>query len=1384
MGLPPKQGLYDPSNEHDACGVGFVANIKGAKSHEIIGLGLQLLINLDHRGAVGADPLVGDGAGILIQIPDPLFREWANDTGVTLPPPGQYAVGMCFLPREPKAREIAVKQLEHFIKVEGQKLLGWRDVPTIPAGLGKTVLDGMPLIRQAIIAAGPHIREQDQFERKLLTIRKQAQNPLADLAKKHKLPAIQQLYIPSLSTRTVVYKGLLLAHDVGRFYRDLQNPLTVSAIALVHQRFSTNTFPSWKLAHPYRFIAHNGEINTVRGNVNWMNARRRTMESELLGPDLDKMWPLIPHGQSDTASLDNALELLVAGGYPLAHAVMMLIPEAWAGNKMMDARRKAFYEYHAALMEPWDGPAAIAFTDGRQIGATLDRNGLRPARYIVTEDDLVILASESGVIPVPEDKIKRKWRLQPGKMLLIDFEEGRIVEDEEIKKKFSEAEPYEDWLKSAQFKLEDLPDLPEDLRPAANDPSLLLDSQQAFGYTQEDIQFFLEPMAMVGDDPIGSMGTDTPLAVLSKKPKLLYNYFKQNFAQVTNPPIDPIREELVMSLVSMIGPRPNLLGRHAGTHKRLEVAQPVLTNAELEKIRSIEELLDGAFRTATIDTTWPAIEGAAGLEKALDRGCHEATDCVLADRNILILSDRAVSAERVAIPALLATAAVHHHLIRRGLRTQNGLVVESGEVREVHHFCCLEGYGAEAVNPYLAFETLEQLRLQNGLPQKAYEVQKNYIKAVGKGLLKVMSKMGISTYQSYCGAQIFDAVGLHSGFVEKYFTGTATTIEGAGWQEIAEETVRRHNDAYGDKAIYRNMLDPGGDYAFRLRGEDHAWTPDSVARLQHAVRGNSSDEYKAFATGINEQSERLLTIRGLMQFKWADQPIPVEEVEPAADIVKRFATGAMSFGSISREAHTTLAIAMNRIGGKSNTGEGGEEPDRFKPLPNGDSMRSAIKQVASGRFGVSAEYLVNADMMQIKMAQGAKPGEGGQLPGHKVDKAIAKVRHSTPGVGLISPPPHHDIYSIEDLAQLIFDLKNVNPDGWVSVKLVSEVGVGTVAAGVSKARADHVTISGYEGGTGAAPLTSLKHAGSPWEIGLAETHQTLVRERLRSRIVVQVDGGFRTGRDGVIGALLGADEFGFATAPLIAAGCIMMRKCHLNTCPVGVATQDPVLRKRFTGQPEHVINYFFFVAEEVREIMAQLGYRKFDEMIGQTQMLDQSTLVAHWKARGLDFSKLFVRQNEEKGQKIYHAESQNHHLEAVLDRRLIEQAQASLDRGAPVKIDEEINNTDRSAGAMLSGTVAKIYGHAGLPHDTIHVSLKGTAGQAFGAWLARGVTFELEGEGNDYVGKGLSGGRIIVRPPRDSGIVPEESIIVGNTVMYGAIEGECYFRGIAGERFA
>ncbi|MGB7654053.1 MAG: glutamate synthase large subunit [Novosphingobium sp.] len=1384
MGYPTPQGLYDPGNEHDACGVGFVAHIKGGQSHGIITQALEILKNLDHRGAVGADPLLGDGAGILIQIPDALYRGWATSEGLTLPPTGDYAVAMCFLPQDEAARAFVIGAFEKFIAKEGQRLIGWRDVPVNPEGLGKAVLEQMPVIRQCFIARGEGCADQDAFERKILTIRKQTQNPLAALAQKHGLPGLTELYMPSFSSRTVVYKGLLLATQVGDFYRDLTDPVCISALGLVHQRFSTNTFPSWKLAHPYRLIAHNGEINTVRGNVNWMNARRRTMESELLGPDLDKMWPIIPHGQSDTACLDNALELLMAGGYSLAHAVMMLIPEAWAGNPLMDAKRRAFYEYHAALMEPWDGPAAVAFTDGRQIGATLDRNGLRPARFCVTDDDLVIMASESGVLPIKEDNIVRKWRLQPGRMLLIDFAQGRIIEDEELKAQLSAAEPYEDWLEQAQYKLKDLDLIEPELAALPVDETTLLDRQQAFGYTQEDLSRFLEPMAVNADDPLGSMGTDTPIAVLSSRSRLLYDYFKQNFAQVTNPPIDPIREELVMSLVSMIGPRPNLLGMEAGTHKRLEVDQPILTNEDVAKIRSVEAALDGAFRTETIDTTWDAASGAEGLEMALKEMCWAATEAVLQDKNILILSDRAQGPGRIAMPALLATAAVHHHLVRQGLRMQTGLVVETGEAREVHHFAALAGYGAEAINPYVAFETLEEIRIKKHLPLDAKAVQKNYIKAIGKGILKVMSKMGISTYQSYCGAQIFDAVGLSSAFIEKYFTGTASTIEGVGLAEVAEETVQRHRAAYGDNPIYKTMLDVGGMYASRLRGEEHAWTADNIAQLQHAVRGNVPEKYKAFAQSINDQSTRMLTIRGLMELKPADRAIDISEVEPASEIVKRFATGAMSYGSISWEAHTTLAQAMNQIGGKSNTGEGGEDPARFKPMADGRNLRSAIKQVASGRFGVTTEYLVNADDIQIKMAQGAKPGEGGQLPGHKVDKTIGAVRHSTPGVGLISPPPHHDIYSIEDLAQLIHDLKNVNGKARISVKLVSEVGVGTVAAGVSKARADHITISGYEGGTGASPLTSLTHAGSPWEIGLAETQQTLLLNNLRSRVAVQADGGLRTGRDVAVAALLGADEFGFATAPLIAAGCIMMRKCHLNTCPVGVATQDPVLRARFTGQAEHVINYFFFVAEELRAIMAEMGFRTIAEMVGRVDRLDSRHAVGHWKARGVDLSRILYQAPLGDSASLGWSGTQDHGLDKALDNDLIAAAADALDNGSPVVIERKVINVNRTVGAMLSGEVARRFGHAGLADNTIKVKLTGVAGQSFGAWLAHGVTLDLTGDANDYVGKGLSGGRVIVRQPPHVDRDADQNIIVGNTVLYGAIAGEAYFNGVAGERFA
>lgn len=1385
-GIPAKQGLYDPRNEHDACGVGFVAHMKGVKSHQIVRDGLFILENLTHRGAVGADPLMGDGAGILVQIPDRFFREEMAAQGVILPKAGEYAVGYLFMPQD-EAQVAHFKQvIADVVAEEGQVLLGFRDVLVDNASLSKAphIAATEPRHVQVFIGAGRDAATNAEFERRLFTLRKVISNRIYDAFK----GAETGFYPVSLSSKTIIYKGMFLAYQVGAYYKDLADPRFESAVALVHQRFSTNTFPSWKLAHPYRMVAHNGEINTLRSNVNWMAARQASVSSPLFGDDISKLWPISYEGQSDTACFDNALEFLVQGGYSLAHAVMMLIPEAWAGNQLMSPERKAFYEYHAALMEPWDGPAAVCFTDGRQIGATLDRNGLRPARYLVTDDDRVILASEAGTLPVPEEKIVKKWRLQPGKMLLIDMEEGRIISDEEVKSSLAGKHPYRQWLDNTQLILEELK--PVEPRALRRDVSLL-DRQQAYGYTLEDTKILMSPMATTGQEAIGSMGTDTPISAMSSKAKLLYTYFKQNFAQVTNPPIDPIREELVMSLVSFIGPRPNILDHVGASHaKRLEVRQPILTNGDLEKIRSIGHTED-RFDTKTLDFTYDVARGAEGMPEILDRLCERAEAAVKGGYNIIVLSDRQMGPDRIAIPALLATAAVHHHLIRKGLRTSVGLVVESGEPREVHHFALLAGYGAEAINPYLAFDTLIDMHKRGEFPKEVSEdeVVYRYIKAVGKGILKVMSKMGISTYQSYCGGQIFDAVGLSSEFVARYFFGTATQIEGVGLKEIAEETFLRHQAAFGPDPVLTNTLDVGGEYAYRIRGEGHAWSPDSIASLQHAVRGKADDRYREFAAMVNGDALRMNTIRGLFKIRGAEAlgrtPIPISEVEPAAAIVKRFSTGAMSFGSISREAHTTLAIAMNRIGGKSNTGEGGEESDRYFPLHDGspNPERSAIKQVASGRFGVTTEYLVNADMLQIKVAQGAKPGEGGQLPGHKVDATVAKTRHSTPGVGLISPPPHHDIYSIEDLAQLIYDLKNVNPDADVSVKLVSEVGVGTVAAGVAKARADHITVSGYDGGTGASPLTSLKHAGSPWEIGLAETHQTLVLNGLRSRVALQVDGGLKTGRDVVIGALLGADEFGFSTAPLIAAGCIMMRKCHLNTCPVGVATQDPVLRKRFKGTPEHVVNYFFFVAEEVREILASLGVASFDEIIGASELLEKDALISHWKANGLDFTNIFYKVEAPK-EATYWTERQKHPIDDILDRRLIEQAMPALEHKQPVKIETAIKNVDRSAGAMLSGQVAKRHRHKGLKDDTIHVTLTGTAGQSFGAFLARGVTFDLIGDGNDYVGKGLSGGRIIVRPPENSRIVAAQSIIVGNTVLYGAISGECYFNGVAGERFA
>ncbi|MBE9609018.1 glutamate synthase-related protein [Chitinilyticum piscinae] len=1397
--LPPEQqGLYDPANERDACGVGFVAHLKGQKSHSIIEQGLLILKNIDHRGAVGADPLMGDGAGILLQIPDALYREDMASRGIALPPVGEYGVGMIFLPQEAAARAAAEEEIERAVRAEGQIVLGWRDVPVnrdMP--MSPVVKAKEPVIRQIFVARGSSVIVTDAFERKLYIIRKRASHAIRAL----KLTHGREFYVPSFSARTVNYKGMLLATQVGEYYCDLLDSRCVSALALVHQRFSTNTFPTWDLAHPFRMIAHNGEINTLRGNVNWIRARERAISSPVLGKDLDKVWPLIYPGQSDSASFDNALELLVMGGYSLAQAVMMMIPEAWEKHTLMDEKRRAFYEYHAAMMEPWDGPAAVAFTDGRQIGATLDRNGLRPARYLVTDDDLVVMASESGVLPIAESRIVKKWRLQPGKMFLIDMEEGRIIDDKELKDSLAKAKPYQEWIDKIRIKLDEV----EGGTAAAVDESAvsLLDRQQAFGFTQEDIKFILEPIAKNGEEPTGSMGNDAALTVLSAKNKPLYNYFKQLFAQVTNPPIDPIREELVMSLVSFIGPKPNLLNTaDINPPIRLEVEQPVLGVAEIEKIRNIGRYTEGKFDAHELDITYPAEWGAQGVEARLASLVAEAEDAVKSGSNILIVSDRKIDAKHVAIPALLATSAIHLHLVKKGLRTSTGLVVETGSAREVHHFALLGGYGAEAVHPYLTLETLADMA--GGDAELAAKYQKNFIKAVGKGLCKVMSKMGISTYMSYTGAQIFEAIGLNKAFIKKYFTSTPTQVEGIGLFEVAEEALRLHTSAFSADPVLADALDAGGEYAFRIRGEEHLWTPDAIAKLQHSTRSNQYSTYKEYAALINDQSKRHLTLRGLFEILPAGNAVPLEEVESAKEIVKRFATGAMSLGSISTEAHTTLAIAMNRIGGKSNTGEGGEDATRFKPLvagqtlseviganrivrdytfKEGDSLRSAIKQVASGRFGVTTEYLVNADQIQIKMAQGAKPGEGGQLPGHKVSEYIGYLRHSVPGVGLISPPPHHDIYSIEDLAQLIHDLKNVNKQASISVKLVSEVGVGTVAAGVSKAKADHLVIAGHDGGTGASPQSSIKHCGTPWELGLAETQQTLVLNQLRGRIRVQVDGQMKTGRDVVIGALLGADEFGFATAPLVVEGCIMMRKCHLNTCPVGVATQDPELRRRFTGQPEHVVNYFFFIAEEVREIMAQMGIRKFDDLIGRADLLDKRAGIEHWKAKGLDFSKIFHLPAMPDSVARLHAEEQDHGLAKALDQKLVELAQPALESGKKVDIKLPVINVNRTVGTMLSGEVAKRYGHAGLPDDTIHIQLTGTAGQSFGAFLAKGVTLELIGEGNDYVGKGISGGRIIVRPHADFRGDTTQNIIVGNTVMYGAIAGESYFAGVGGERF-
>ena len=1376
--LPEAQGLYHPSQEHDACGIGFVANIKGQKSHEIIEKGIQILINLTHRGACGCDPETGDGAGLLIQIPHKFFTRETAALGFTLPPAGEYGVGMVFLPVERHQRLQTEGILERIVTEEGLTVLGWRDTPIDGTAIGRVARASQPYIEQIFVGHAPGMTT-DQLDRKLYVVRKRAEAEVSA----SDMPDRGMFCIPSLSPRTIIYKGLLLAPQIAKFYSELSDPDVTSALCLVHQRFSTNTFPTWHLAHPFHYVAHNGEINTVKGNVNWMHARQSVLQSELLGADLPKLFPIVQANGSDSASFDNALELLVQSGRSLPHALAMMIPEAWDGNPHMDYDKRAFYEYHCSLMEPWDGPAAITFTDGRVIGATLDRNGLRPARYVVTKDDMVVLASETGVLPVKPEDVRIKGRLQPGKMFLVDLEQGRIISDREIKGQLAGRNPYSQWLADNQITLDNLDEPP---RVHATDPATVNARQRAFGYTDEDISFLMTPMAANGEEPLGSMGTDTPLACLSDKPQPLFNYFKQLFAQVTNPPIDSIREEMVMSLVSYIGKERNILAETPEHCHTLKLPHPILTNRDLEKLRRVSQ---GDFLATTLSALFPLAEGEGGLERALDSLCRDASLAIRNGYTILILSDRGVDQHYVPIPSLLAMTAVHNHLVRECLRTQVALIIESGEPREVMHYALLIGYGASAINPYLAIETLEDLALRERLP-RGITFEKalyNYIKAINKGLLKVFSKMGISTLQSYRGAQVFEAIGLNKALIDHYFTGTASRIEGIGLDVLAREAVMKHTLAFQPLLELDTELPVGGTWAFRIRGEYHSLNPATVSKMQHAVQQNSFATFEEYSELINNQSRQLCTLRGLFEFK-TGTPIPLEDVEPASEIVKRFATGAMSFGSISKEAHETLAIAMNRIGGRSNTGEGGEDEARFERDANGDLRRSSIKQVASGRFGVTAHYLVNADELQIKMAQGAKPGEGGQLPGHKVDEVIARVRHSVPGVGLISPPPHHDIYSIEDLAQLIYDLKNVNPKARISVKLVAESGVGTVAAGVSKAHADVVLISGHDGGTGASPLTSLKHAGAPWELGLAETQQVLVMNDLRSRIRVQTDGKLQTGRDVAVAALLGAEEFGFSTMPLVALGCIMMRKCHLNTCPVGIATQDPALRAKFTGQPEHVINFFFFIAEQVRAIMAQLGFRKIDEMVGRSDMLEARHAVEHWKARGLDFSAVLYNPPLPARISRRCTTKQDHGLDEALDFKLIDHARDAITADpasrTPIEIKLPIRNVHRTVGAMLSGEIARTHGAAGLPDNTIKFKFTGSAGQSFGAFLARGVTLELEGDANDYVGKGLSGGRILVYPSKASTFVAAENILIGNVVLYGATSGEAFFNGMAGERFA
>ena len=1376
-----KNGLYDPVNEHDACGFGFVANVDGRKTHEIVRRGITVLENLVHRGACGCDPETGDGAGLLFQTPHRFFAEHAETLGFTLPEPGAYCAGMTFLPHSADDRAACKAIVQKFVEAEGQTLLGWRDVPRNSGALGWLARDGEPVVEQVFIKRSAGL-DTDAFERKLLVIRKQIERAVAasDLAQK------EWFYFPSLSARTIVYKGLMLAQQIDQYYLDLSDERFETSLALVHQRYSTNTLPKWRLAHPYRFICHNGEINTLRGNINNMRSREGQLASPLFGGDVKKLAPILTEGASDSANFDEAYELLVRGGRSLAHAIAMMIPEPWSGHEAMPDDRKAFYEYHASMIEPWDGPAAVAFSDGIQVGAVLDRNGLRPSRYWLTDDNFIVVSSEVGVLDIPQSKIVKKGRLEPGRILLIDTEEQRIVSNDEVKDKLALRQPYRKWIAMHRESLPAKPEKPSNGMGVEKIP--LLERQIIFGYTQEDIEILIAPMANSKDakEPVGSMGNDTPLAVLSLRPQLLFNYFKQLFAQVTNPPIDPIREEIVMSLETDIGRERNLLDETPEHCEQLHLPSPILTNDQMAYIKRLDK---PALKSKVISTLFPLKDGVGGLEKALDRVCAEAEKATDDGYTLIVLSDRGVSPELVPMPILLAVGGVHHHLVRARKRTACGIVVETGEAREVMHMCLLTGYGAGAVNPYLAFETIEDLkRNEIVVESQAGQAQKNFIKTMQKGLLKTMSKIGISTQHSYRNAQIFEAVGLSSALVERFFAGTPTRVEGIGLAEVARETIARHQVAYPQRTAQPRRLDPGGHYRWRHRGEFHMVNPEVVSKIQQAASQNNSDVYRQFAEQVNDRNRTLASLRGLLRFRFEDRrPVPVGEVEPAKEIVKRFCTGAMSFGSISKEAHETLAIAMNRIGGRSNTGEGGEDPKRFEPDEHGNLRRSAIKQVASGRFGVTNEYLVNADELQIKMAQGAKPGEGGQLPGHKVFDEIAKVRLSTPGVELISPPPHHDIYSIEDLAQLIHDLKNANVLANVSVKLVSAVGVGTIAAGVAKGKSDLVLISGDTGGTGASPLSSIKHAGLPWELGLAETHQVLVENDLRSRIRVQTDGQMKTGRDVAIAFLLGADEVGFATMPLVVTGCIMMRKCHLNTCPVGIATQDPILRKKFAGRPEHVVNYFFMVAEELREIMAKLGIRTVNEMIGRRDWLAYDPLPNHWKGKTLDLSRILYMPKAWEGSTLYHSKKQDHGLSKALDNMLMERARPTLEYRAPVHFHVKIRNTNRTVGTMLSSELTrrhKLGQFTGkLPEDTVRIECEGAAGQSFGAFAIEGVTLDVVGEANDYLGKGLSGGKLIVRPPYDCPIVPEENILVGNVALYGATGGEAYFRGIAGERF-